>query len=871
MGSYGTGVYGTSVYGVDPSPPVQFGPPDLRVEMFLPYGAGGEGLWIEQTQYVRTEPGMSWSRGRTSEDDSPSPGRCVLTLDNRDGRFSPRNPAGVWFGKIGRNTPVRVGFGKPVVGIVDTDGPTPVVNFPQIATSHDYWGDVPVMAFVIAAADVTFTGPTGYTDATTQNVAGKFATRRAFTVDSRVVPATTMTASAGAAHAAVHIGVPGGTYVTSAGGLAADGAASPEIDLTGVPSGDTIVVVCGWTADPDDRMGPPVLTDDDTPLEMYLVADSGPSTGPRVAAWAWRHRGGTTSVSLAGALDGSTGATVQVAQFTGVDPYAPRFTGEISEWPVQWTHDEGDIVTPVVAGGALRRMAQSSDVTSALRGAFDFHSDVTQYWPMEDPPGSTYYAASVGTAPMVFVNGGAPGAVAAIAGSLETPDFTGHGARAPIGPANAPPWGFGGTIAIPAAGLTPGTNLLAGECGGSGASVSTFVLEYTSATALTFKVQYSSGAVASTSLGSLTSTFPGGVDGRQVFAYVAALPTGADVAWAVTISNVTPVEPFAQLTATGTLTAQTVGPLAAITVATEAGTSSTLGTNGLSVGHVFATSTAVHTSSIYRRAAARGWAGFPASEVAYAVARDQGYKMLLVYPPVDTATSGVLESSTAYQALADLEFAVQALLSDAAGFVGVEWKPLPVLESKAPVFEFVYSGDVFAEIEVTDDDAVLTNEVTITSTTQGQARAVVEFGALGSQSGGIGRYARDYTVPVLGQAQAADLAGWLTHLGTVDAARWPRLTLRMGGAGVAGFSVPTVSVGDTVRVSGLPLWVAGVESVDLVVLGFSETLNSAEWLMTLHTRLAQGYRVATPGLGAQWDTIGDDDDPDLYDPVYLGM
>src|SRR5690349_24338994 len=51
---------------------------------------------------------VSISRGQPDESTRANPGRCSFQLNNRDGRFSPRNPLSPLYGKIGRNQPVRV-------------------------------------------------------------------------------------------------------------------------------------------------------------------------------------------------------------------------------------------------------------------------------------------------------------------------------------------------------------------------------------------------------------------------------------------------------------------------------------------------------------------------------------------------------------------------------------------------------------------------------------------------------------------------------------------------------------------------------------------------------------------------------------------
>src|SRR6266567_7027967 len=78
---------------------------DLRVEVLL--GSLG---WTDISAYVRQRDPVTGTRGwlpSSSPSSLPPPSTASLTLRN-DGRFSPRNPSGPWYGLIGRNTQLRI-------------------------------------------------------------------------------------------------------------------------------------------------------------------------------------------------------------------------------------------------------------------------------------------------------------------------------------------------------------------------------------------------------------------------------------------------------------------------------------------------------------------------------------------------------------------------------------------------------------------------------------------------------------------------------------------------------------------------------------------------------------------------------------------
>lgn len=77
----------------------------LQVELWI------DGMWVDVTSYVLTRDGsgkVSITRGQRDEAAETEFSTCRFDLNNRDGRFSPRNPTSPYYGKLGRNQPLRV-------------------------------------------------------------------------------------------------------------------------------------------------------------------------------------------------------------------------------------------------------------------------------------------------------------------------------------------------------------------------------------------------------------------------------------------------------------------------------------------------------------------------------------------------------------------------------------------------------------------------------------------------------------------------------------------------------------------------------------------------------------------------------------------
>lgn len=102
-----------------PFPP---GPLGLLFEIMV----GAE--WTDVTEFVYQRQPVTITRGRPDETQATSPASLSFQLDNRDGRFSPRNPLSPYYGLIGRNTQVRVS--------APTTGTAPWVR------GYRFWGEI---------------------------------------------------------------------------------------------------------------------------------------------------------------------------------------------------------------------------------------------------------------------------------------------------------------------------------------------------------------------------------------------------------------------------------------------------------------------------------------------------------------------------------------------------------------------------------------------------------------------------------------------------------------------------------------------------------------------------------------------------------
>lgn len=124
--------------------PYSPGPQDpigLTVELYL--GALG---WTDISPFVLYRDSsqlVTITRGRPNETSSIQPQTATFQVNNRDGRFSPRNPNGPYYGNIGRNTQVRISRMQNGVRRYRFVGE--VTSWPTTweISGNDVWVDVP--------------------------------------------------------------------------------------------------------------------------------------------------------------------------------------------------------------------------------------------------------------------------------------------------------------------------------------------------------------------------------------------------------------------------------------------------------------------------------------------------------------------------------------------------------------------------------------------------------------------------------------------------------------------------------------------------------------------------------------------------------
>jgi hypothetical protein len=187
--------------------------------------------------------------------------------------------------------------------------------------------------------------------------------------------------------------------------------------------------------------------------------------------------------------------------------------------------------------------------------------------------------------------------------------------------------------------------------------------------------------------------------------------------------------------------------------------------------------------------------------------------------------------------------------------IGLHYRDRSSLYAQTPLFELSYlEPGLGPDIEPVDDDSAIVNDVTVSRDGGSSARAVLASGPLSVQPApdGIGKYDASYTLSLAEDNQAEPTAYWKLHLGTHDGARYPSISLMLHKPG-AEWLIPYVlrmREGDKIRITDLPEWVSH-DDVELLVMGWSETLDLYQWELTLNCVPAAPWDTAVTNSGAR--------------------
>lgn len=813
----------------------------MLVELYL--GAALGWADITATNDVRQPAGgggVTITRGRQNEASTVDPGSASLTINNRSGRYSPRNLRSDLYGLIGLNTPIRIG------DRLTAD------SFARPAVSGG-WGTTPEGLVWSTGADLsTFPNVAIITHPTIN--AHRAATLAVDLVDAEQLVEVSTPAATGAAIVTGLVfryrdplnfywlrteRIAGGTSVMLKMTKTVAGVEHELAVLNPVPG-----LVAG--------AGVPIAT------RASVV-------GGHLAMSAWRVTGGVeprdwqlettdTDPALAGAgrvgvntwvVSGNTNALPIEVRHYRHQVIDRRFTGEVPTWPAQWSLDGNDVYVPIEAAGIMRRLNQGArPVRSPLYRAFATASPAPIAWyPLEDGrdvdraasglPGQPP-VAELGRAVTPYTSiGVADGSVVwGVEGSGGAASLVGlqTGGRliAPVPRSTSDSWTFEYVVRYPAkselgAGSVPMTITAAGGYEWS------FLF---SPNGGPNQVAAGIGGTA----GAVVEWVRDMWDGLLHHVRLVVEQQGADAAHYVYVDGEYIGGAF--WLATNPPTPDTFQPNAYWDT----------GSREAAVGELALFDYADFYDTV-RPAATQAWVGEHATDRIRRLCAEDGVPITVVDgADPSLAPMGPQRIDTLLNLLSEAAGVDMGILGEQRAGLGLLYRTRTSLENQTPATFDYAAGHISAPFAPVDDDALIRNDVEATRPNGGSARSVQRTGPLSVQR--VGTYEVSVPTPVASDTQLPDHAGWGRHLGTWDAARYPRITVnlesRVFRADLALTSrAASLDAGDRVAVVNLPAWLPAGPA-DGLVQGYTERFgNRGARSITWNAAPAGPWDVAT--------------------------
>lgn len=799
----------------------------IKVELFL------SGNWINVTTDIYARDGITITRGRRDETSTAEPSACSLTINNRSGNYSPRNPTGIYYGIIGRNTPIRVS----VELASDTFTRTVASGWGTSDTGQTY--TLGGVTGTISATDLSVSGGSGKISIPVANALRDATMSYISMRDVEVAYTVTLTVPSitGAAIAAlVNFRYSGTNYAFAWVVFNTDGTISLGIiDNAPFTNVYPLTVIPGLTYSSGTGYRVRAQAEGST-FRAKVWAASGNEP------YAWQATGRSTSPLTPGPINiqgwvftGNTNTLPVVMSIDNIVVRSVRFTGEVSSWPQRWDVSGSDAYAPVVAAGITRRLRQgTSPVSSTLYTLLTTSSlPPVAYWPCEDGERSSRLASAFGDPAMTMY------------GASKLASYSGFPCSGPVPTVEAATW-VGNVPPYTSTGNIQLRYLMHMPTGGI--VVDGLISQlFTAGSAHHWEIKYAGSSliylqcwtVSNTLLFTSINYVIDNLEGSNFETTLELTQNGGNVDWAIDATPFFGVSPNRH---TGTLAGATIGRATRVVISPFAQLVNT------AIGHVrvqkelLAPNSATTLLSYTQESALNRIIRLCTSH-GISLSHMDGYIISELVGPqhVDSLLTLITEAADADQ----------GTLYEPRGDIGLAYRTLGSLYLQASTVDLDYTfGQIAPPLEPVDDDQGTRNDVTATRTDGSSARAELITGRMSTldpASGGVGRYDTQVTVNVASDDQLPDIAGWLMHLGTVDETRYPTVTVNLASPAVALDAVTSqsmldLSIDDRFTISN-PKTGQTPNQITQLARGYSERLNVFEHSVAINSAPENPYET----------------------------
>ncbi|GAA2364701.1 hypothetical protein [Streptomyces carpaticus] len=836
-------------------------PLDVVVEAQIAAGNG----WVNISGDSLSRDPIRITRGRADEAASVDPSRATLTLNNRDGRYSPRNPLGPYYGQLGRNSRVGVWVRghERYVRPTGPGGCTEVASTPELDIAADLDLALEVTLWRVPSQSGTW-------DAETQELAGRYqiaGEQRSWRLlisdwgRPRLgwSPDGTTLLDAAATEALpcrpeerfalrVTLDVDNG-----AGGWTARFYTAPSID---------VAEATGWRqlGEPVTGAGTTSVYNPSAPLQIGDITGLGflPGYGMYFRAQLRDGIGGPLVADLdarqlpfaATSWVDSVGRSWERRLPSALSDLYPRIIGEAVSWPTRWDESARDVWTPLEIAGPLRRLGAggAKALQSTLRRLIPTHTALRAYWPMEDGADSTSAASGLTGGRTATTTSLDYGAEAGLVSSAPLPTIGRSGASMRVSlPGTGAPSGTGWRVEmIYKLEQVPGSQpalyeMLDLETSGGGiARITALFGPGLAGGGEARVVAYDSDdAIVGTGWWTDSAAIAAAVSG-WCRVRIACVPVSGGWAYRMWWTRVGVGESWWTTT-----------------VALPYSTPSRINTSwpaalaGMPVGHV--TYVNNNTVSVYgdgSGAAEDALRGERAASRIRRLAQEERLLLAASGIPADSARVGPQRIDTVLGLVREAAEADGGLLFEPRFTRGLHYMPRYLLYDRPPDLVLDYAAGHIAEpLEPQPDDLEVVNDLEVSRPGGGRGRAVQEEGPLSvaDPPAGIGRYDASSERNLFADSQLEPASAWSVHQATRPEERWPTVRIDMAAPGITPADrqaiLDRLDVGAVVRIVGTPPWVAP-GPVDLVVEGYTEEIGHPnDWVITLNCSPASRWRT----------------------------
>ncbi|MFE0270805.1 hypothetical protein ACFWZY_01495 [Streptomyces sp. NPDC058992] len=833
-------------------------PLDIRTELKI------GGTWTDVSADVRDSAPVIIERGRKNEGVRTDPTKVTLTLNNRHGKYSPRNPRSPYFGLLGLNTPLRVSVPGAESYLALTGETADIASTPDTA-ALDITGDI----------DVRVEATCDWWASTPQVLIGKWGADGNYSWMMRIyqghlrwfhTPDGTAAAVVFASWALpslprraalrVTVDVDNGAGAWTASMYWAESLDGPWTLVQALTAPAPTTSIHNSTAPLS------LAPNDPTTLPMPRV----PLRGRVHRAEVRNGIGGTIVAApdfraLAEGITSfadSAGRTWTLAGAATITDREYRAYAEVSKWPQSWDASGNDAWTSIQAAGIQRRLGQGKKpLQSTLRRRVPSGNPLA-YWPLEEGKDATLaYSPVPGVAPLTVTgldfegDDSLPGSSALA--KLKSP----AGLRGYIPRSTASGWHVEMVYKLDTMPASQ-TEILRVTVANS--TMRTAIV-YASTAGIRIEARDGAGDVLAFFLFTNSAAI---ADFTGVWNRLAIFTSDAGGGTTRLTANWRDVS-----TGGGTWTSSTIytgaqGAAVGITGDWAAAT------DGMVIGHLAAFDTAgtgtIPGVTIYE-SADDGFTAETALNRLHRLTNEESSVIDLVYVDGDASRSSELMGPQRPKPLLALleECATTdgGILYEHRERLGMIYRDRSSLENQPVTLTLDYEapGEVKASsLLPVDDDQGVRNHVTVKRDGGAEATVIRETGpksALPPEQGGIGEVEESVTMSLALDTQSPQIAGWRMHLGTWDEERYPTVHVQLHAAQHLIPAVLAMDIGDRLNVTNPPDNLPP-DTIDQLAQGYTEKLRRHEWDVTYNCTPAGPWTVGVledPVLG-RLDTDG---------------